>query len=142
MSSLRMFAYKFNVFKKQFVIIPFPQINKRLIDNAILLWYTVTTMKVNIRKARENFSRIVNTVAIKGERVVLLSKNKPKAAIVSLKDLEKLESASMEKRKRLAQIEKIRKIRDIIQENVVVSDSSIAIKKMREDRIEKLSGRN
>jgi prevent-host-death family protein len=48
----------------------------------------MTTMKINIRKARERFSEIVNTVAIKGERVILLSKNKPKAAIVSLKDLQ------------------------------------------------------
>ena len=71
----------------------------------------MTTMKINIRKAREKFSEIVNTVAIKGERVILLSKNKPKAAIVSLKDLELLEDRSLTKAKRLSRIERIRKIR-------------------------------
>jgi prevent-host-death family protein len=46
----------------------------------------MTTMKINIRKARERFSEIINVAVVKGERVILLSKNKPKAAIVSLKD--------------------------------------------------------
>jgi prevent-host-death family protein len=69
----------------------------------------MTTMKINIRKAREKFSEIVNTVAIKGERVILLSKNKPKAAIVSLKDLEVLEDRSLTKAKRLSRIEKDQK---------------------------------
>ncbi|MBM4135977.1 MAG: type II toxin-antitoxin system Phd/YefM family antitoxin, partial [Nitrospira sp.] len=71
----------------------------------------MTTMKINIRKARENFSEIINTVAIKGERVVLMSKNKPKAAIVSLKDVELLEDKSIKKAKRLAQLDRIKKIR-------------------------------
>jgi prevent-host-death family protein len=97
-------------------------------------------MKINIRKAREKFSEIVNTVAIKGERVILLSNKKPKAAIVSLKDLEMLERRGMKKRRRLAQIEKVRKLRNIIRKEGRTGNSNITLQRIREDRIEKLSG--
>jgi prevent-host-death family protein len=97
-------------------------------------------MKINIRKAREKFSEIVNTVAIKGERVILLSNKKPKAAIISLKDLEILERRTMKKRRRLAQIEKVRKMRNIIRKEGRTSNSNITLQRIREDRIEKLSG--
>lgn len=96
-------------------------------------------MKINIRKAREKFSEIVNTVAIKGERVILLSNKKPKAAIISLKDLEILERRTMKKRRRLAQIEKVRKMRNIIRKEGRTSNSNITLQRIREDRIEKLS---
>lgn len=99
-------------------------------------------MKINIRKAREKFSEIINTVAIKGERVILLSKNKPKAAIVSLKDLELLESQSMTKRKRLAQIEKIRRIREGLSKKGIISDSLLTLKEIREKRVERLKSGN
>jgi len=102
----------------------------------------MTTMKINIRKARERFSEIVNTVAIKGERVILLSKNKPKAAIVSLKDLQVLEDRSTTKPKRLAQIEKIRKMRERLAKKGVISDSLLTLKEMRKERIGKLTSSN
>ena len=99
-------------------------------------------MKINIRKARERFSEIVNTVAIKGERVILLSKNKPKAAIVSLKDLQILEDRSITKTKRLAQIGKIRKIRERLAKKGVISDSLLTLKEMRKERIDQLTSSN
>ena len=104
--------------------------------------YTMTTMKINLRKAREKFSEIVNLVAVKGERVILLSKNKPKAAMVSLKDLELLESQSITKAKRLAQIKRIRKIRERLSEKGVVSDSLLTLKEIRRERIEHLTRSN
>jgi len=102
----------------------------------------MTTMKINIRKAREKFSEIVNTVAIKGERVILLSKNKPKAAIVSLKDLELLEDRSLTKAKRLSRIERIRKIRERLSKKGVVSDSLLTLKKTRKERVDQLTSSN
>jgi prevent-host-death family protein len=99
-------------------------------------------MKINIRKAREKFSEIVNTAAMKGERVILLSKNKPKAAIVSLKDLELLENPAMKRARRLSQIERIRKIRDGLRQKGVVSDSQTTLQKIRYGRIKKLSNIN
>lgn len=99
-------------------------------------------MKVNIRKAREHFSEIVNTVAIKGERVILVSKNKPKAAIVSLKDLESIENPGLRTAERLAQIERIRKTRKALLRKGVMSDSTAALRKVRDERIEKISDCN
>lgn len=99
-------------------------------------------MRINIRKAREKFSEVINTAAIKGERVILLSKNKPKAAIVSLKDLELLETPAIKKARRLSQIERIKKIRETLLRKGMVSNSIATLHKVREDRIEKLSGLN
>jgi len=48
----------------------------------------MTTMKINIREAREKFSDIINRVSYKGERIVLMSRNKPKALIVGLEEAE------------------------------------------------------
>ncbi len=95
-------------------------------------------MKINIRKAREKFSEIINTVAIKGERVILMSNNTTKAAIVRLKDVELLESRSLTKAKRLTRLNKIRTIRKKLSQNGVVSDSVITLRKIREDRVGKI----
>ncbi len=95
-------------------------------------------MKINIRKARERFSEIVNLVSIKGERIVLTSKNKPKAAIVSLKDLEVLEDRTIRKAKRLNQLERIKTIRKRLSQKGVVSDSVLTLKRIREERIGEL----
>lgn len=100
----------------------------------------MTTMRINIRKAREKFSEILNIVAFKGERVILMSKNKPKAAIVSLEDVELIEDHSIMKAKRLFQLEKIKKIRKRLSQKGVISNSELTLKKMREDRIEQVQG--
>lgn len=107
-------------------------------SNSVYTVSTMKTMKINIRKARERFSEIINTVAIKGERVILMSKNTPKAAIVSLKDMELLESRSLTKAKRLTRLNKIRTIRKKLCQNGVVSDSVITLRKTREDRVGKI----
>lgn len=95
-------------------------------------------MRINIRKARERFAEIVNLVSIKGERIVLTLKNKPKAAIVSLKDLEVLEDRTIRKAKRLNQLEWIKTIRKRLSLKGVVSDSVLTLKRIREERIGEL----
>ena len=96
----------------------------------------MTTMKVNIRKARENFSEIINRVTAKGERVILTSRNKPKAAIVSLKDAMAIEDKSMRKAKRLLQLERIIKMRQKLARKSLAEDSLDTLKKIREERVE------
>ncbi len=98
--------------------------------------YAVTTMKVNIRKARENFSEIINRVTAKGERVILTSRNKPKAAIVSLEDAMTIEDKSMRKAKRLLQLERIIKMRQKLAQKGLTEDSLGTLKKIREERVE------
>ena len=93
--------------------------------------YTVTTMKVNIRKARENFSEVINRVAARGERVILTSRNKPKAAIVSLKDAMAIEDRSMRKAKRLLQLERVKKMRQKLARKRLMGDSLKTLRKIR-----------
>lgn len=74
--------------------------------------------------------------------MILLSKNKPKAAIVSLKDLGLLEDQSITKAKRLVQIENIRKIRERLSKKGIVGDSLLTLKEMREERVGRLTSRS
>jgi prevent-host-death family protein len=93
-------------------------------------------MKVNIRQARENFSEVINRVTSKGERVILTSRNKPKAAIVSLKDAMAIEDRSMRKARRILQLEKIRKMRQRLARKGLKGDSLEVLRKIREERLE------
>ncbi len=49
-------------------------------------------MQVSLAEAKKVFSSLVNRVVYGKERVILLSRGKPKAAIVSIEDLKTLES--------------------------------------------------
>jgi prevent-host-death family protein len=99
----------------------------------------MTTMKISVRKARESFSEIINKVAMTGERVVITSKNKPKAAIVSLKDMESLEDKSLKRARRLAHLERLKEIRQKLAKKGIVSDSVATLRRIREERTDYLS---
>ena len=51
----------------------------------------MTERHVSIGKVKRDISELVNRVAYGGERIVLTSRGKPKAVIVSLDDYERLE---------------------------------------------------
>ena len=75
-------------------------------------------------------------MAAKGERVILTSRNKPKAAIVSLKDAMAIEDRSLRKAKRLLQLERIRKMRQKLARKRLMDDSLETLRKIREERVE------
>lgn len=100
----------------------------------------MTTMKVNIREAREKFSEIINRVSYKGERVVLMSRNKPKALIVGLEEAELFKDEPMTKARRLMQLEQIKKVRQRLARKRLKSDSVRELRKLREIRLENLKG--
>jgi prevent-host-death family protein len=52
--------------------------------------------RVSIGTVKRDISKLVNRVAYGGERIVLTSRGKPKAAIVSVEDYEQLERAAAE----------------------------------------------
>ena len=54
----------------------------------------MTETHVAIGTVKRDISELVNRVAYGGERIVLTSRGKPKAAIVSLQDYEQLERAA------------------------------------------------
>jgi prevent-host-death family protein len=57
----------------------------------------MTETRVSIGQVKRDISDLVNRVAYAGERIVLTSRGKPKAALVSIEDYERLESASVER---------------------------------------------
>ncbi len=56
----------------------------------------MTTLQVSIGQVKRDISSLVNQVAYGGQRVILTSRNKPKAAIVSIADYEQLLQLSAE----------------------------------------------
>lgn len=48
-------------------------------------------MPVSVSEANSQLSRVLNRAAFAGERVVITSRGKPKAAVISINDLERLE---------------------------------------------------
>jgi prevent-host-death family protein len=46
--------------------------------------------QVNIGQLKRDLSKLVNHVAYAGERIILTSRGKPKAALVSMEDFERL----------------------------------------------------
>jgi prevent-host-death family protein len=48
-------------------------------------------MQISIGQVKRDISELVNRVAYKGERIILTSRGRPKAALVSLEDYEKLQ---------------------------------------------------
>jgi prevent-host-death family protein len=100
----------------------------------------MTTMKVNIREARERFSELINRVSYNKERVVLMSRNKPKALIIGLEEAEAFEDDPMRKGRRLLQLEQIRKIRERLVDKRTKSDSVEDLRKLREGRLEDFTG--
>jgi prevent-host-death family protein len=56
----------------------------------------VTRTHVSIGQVKRDISDLVNRVAYGGERIVLTSRGKPKAVIVSIEDYERLEKENVE----------------------------------------------
>jgi prevent-host-death family protein len=55
----------------------------------------MTSSRVSIGRVKRDISALVNRVAYGGERILLTSRGKPKAALVSLEDYEKLTRLSL-----------------------------------------------
>lgn len=54
----------------------------------------MSTHRVSITEAKASLSSLVNRVAYRGERIVLESHGRPKAALVSLEDMRAIESGA------------------------------------------------
>ena len=96
-------------------------------------------MQISIKQARQRFSELINTVALKRERIVITSRSKPKAMIISIQDAEALESDTVKKAQRRAQLESIKKLRRKLAQKGVQGDSLGTLQGLREERVEYLS---
>ncbi len=61
-------------------------------------------MEIGIRQAKDRLSEYLNRVAYGGERIVILSRGRPKAALISMEDLRRLEE--LEAKMEAAMLEK------------------------------------
>jgi prevent-host-death family protein len=66
-----------------------------------------THEKVSIGRVKRDVSDLVNRVAYGGERIILTSRGKPKAALVSIDDLERLRQSEGAGRTPLSQIDSL-----------------------------------
>ena len=100
--------------------------------------------KASIAEARNTLSALINKVAYGNVRVTLESRGKPKAVLVSLEDLKKLERLDEDGRGEAATgtLARARSLRERIrtrrQEDM--ADSARAVEQLRRGRVRELSG--
>ncbi|MFQ6014501.1 MAG: type II toxin-antitoxin system Phd/YefM family antitoxin [Anaerolineae bacterium] len=103
---------------------------------------------VGIAEAKRDISTLVNRVAFGGERIILTSRGKPKAALISIEDLRRFEDlekadtrTTWEKRKTaLAQAQALREAILARRNGVPFPDSVEDLRQLREERDSELSG--
>jgi prevent-host-death family protein len=64
------------------------------------------TIHVSIGKVKRDISELVNRVAYQGERIVLTSRGRPKAVLISIEDFERLQQAEQKSGGRSAWLER------------------------------------
>jgi prevent-host-death family protein len=71
-------------------------------------------IEISIGQVKRDISELVNRVAYQGERVVLTSRGRPKAVLVSLEDYQKLRQVEQEKHTRNAWLAEARALAERI----------------------------
>jgi prevent-host-death family protein len=99
-------------------------------------------MQINIKEARQRFSELVNTVAHGQEKVIITSRKKPKAVLVSVQDAQVIESDSVNKAHRRMQLKAIKIIRSRLSKKNTAGDSLRTLDRLREERLGYLSDDN
>jgi len=103
---------------------------------------------VGIAQIKRNISTIVNRVAFGRERIILTSRGKPKAALVSIEDLQKLETrermASLPSRAQrkaaLAMAQAVREMTLARRGGVPFANVAEDLRRLREERDRELAG--
>jgi len=107
----------------------------------------MSTITVSMTQAKNELADVVNRVAYGRERIILLSRGKPRAAIVSFEDLQVLEGLQEEKKAHRARMEgwlaEARALRREIlkrRDGVPLPDSGETLRELREERDEQILG--
>lgn len=96
----------------------------------------MSTVQINIKEARQRFSELVNSVAHKKQRIVITSRNKPKAVLISVEDAETLQEDSAVKTRRRIQLESTKRLREKLEEKGVKSNALATLERLRKERID------
>lgn len=107
-------------------------------------------LRVSIAQVKRNLSVLINKVAYGGERIIVESRGKPKVAIVSVEDLERLkvleeESPEERRARRMAALEQADRVRAQIRARrgdkpYDEEDSVAVLNRLREERTLELAG--
>lgn len=101
----------------------------------------MATESVSITEAKQRLGELVKRAAYGGERIVLEFRDKPQAAIVSLEDLQQLQSGGKPTRDKWEALDRLDIIRKRIAARVGrLPDSTEEIRRMREERVDELQG--
>jgi prevent-host-death family protein len=100
------------------------------------------TVTISLTEVKKSLGEVVNRAAYGGERIVLASRGKPKAALISIEDLKLLESLVSEqalrqarRREALAEADTLREVILARRGGVPLPDSVEDLRRLREDRI-------
>jgi prevent-host-death family protein len=106
-------------------------------------------IRVSMTTLRQNLGDLVNRAAYGGERIVLVSRGEPRAAIVSIADLRRLERVSQGQTTQDVRYARTLETADHIREriqrwqeahNIEPGDSAEILRQLREERGDELSG--
>ena len=86
------------------------------------------TIKVSIGQVKRDISELINRVAYGGEKIILTSRGKDKAAIISMEDFERLQVL---REARFAVVREIRESAPDLTEEQVEAEVAEAIKRVR-----------
>ncbi|MBI2875974.1 MAG: type II toxin-antitoxin system Phd/YefM family antitoxin [Candidatus Tectomicrobia bacterium] len=106
----------------------------------------MSTTRIGIAEAKNALSTIVNRVAFGRERIILESRGKPKAAVISIEDLQRLESWEPEitsTAARMSALAEARAVRQAIAARQGAPDSESVVDtlhRLREERTLALEG--
>jgi prevent-host-death family protein len=113
------------------------------------LWrYTMSETRVSMTDLRQNLASLINRATYGGERIVLVSHGEPKAVIISVDELRRLEQQGDEQMRRrqftqtMAAADRLREEARRWQEEhgIEVEDSVETLRRLREERDDELTG--
>jgi prevent-host-death family protein len=96
---------------------------------------------VSIGRVKRDISKLVNRVAFGGERIILTSRGKPKAALISIEDLQVLERTGQQKARRMAALDRAQALGERIRAErpPYDVDSVELLHQVREERMDELN---
>jgi len=101
--------------------------------------------QISMSEARQQLARLVNRVAYGGERIVLEAHGEPKAALVSIQDLERLRAEADVRPSPTDVLQRAAALRERIRvwqgaHNIQPEDSTEMLRQMREERDDEILG--
>jgi prevent-host-death family protein len=98
------------------------------------------TIQISIGQVKRDISELVNRVAYQGERIVLTSRGRPKAVLVSLEDYEKLQQGDASQPARAAWLVNARALAEQIRQRR--SDQPIDVQALLDEDRKDLEARD